>query len=119
MIYLPVSVGEAFDKFSILEIKYERITDIRKKEVKKELDFLKEKINIKENLDLYKKLKNINEIIWNQMDKLNDSKLEENEYFKLCKDCIENNNLRYKIKNEINIKTNSEIKEQKSYKEYS
>ena len=39
---IPVSVGELFDKFSILEIKYSKITDtIKQQIVFKELELLK------------------------------------------------------------------------------
>ena len=39
---IPVSIGELFDKFSILEIKYSKITDISKQQlVLKELELLK------------------------------------------------------------------------------
>ena len=39
MIALPISIGEAFDKLTILEIKYKFIEDEQKKqEVKKEID---------------------------------------------------------------------------------
>ena len=49
---IPVSLGELFDKVSILEIKSEKISDKTKlNHIKKELDSLKEicnKLNIEE-----------------------------------------------------------------------
>ena len=35
---------------------------------------------------------------------------------KLCKECIESNDIRFRIKNKINLISNSILKEQKSYK---
>ena len=40
ILYLPVSLGEAIDKLSILHIKYEKIMDNRKNDVKNEYDLL-------------------------------------------------------------------------------
>ena len=48
------------------------------------------------------------------MDILRDGNLNDNDYFKLCKECIECNDIRFRIKNKINY--NSVLKEQKSYK---
>jgi hypothetical protein len=39
-IYLPVSLGEAIDKLTILDIKLLYITDKRKEDVQKEYDIL-------------------------------------------------------------------------------
>ena len=36
IINLPISIGEAIDKLTILDIKLEKITDNRKNDVKKE-----------------------------------------------------------------------------------
>jgi hypothetical protein len=38
------------------------------------------------------------------------------EYLKTCKDCIEFNDIRFRIKARINQASNSELREQKSYK---
>jgi hypothetical protein len=52
------------------------------------------------------------------MDVLRDgsSGVSEEEYLKTCKDCIEYNDIRFRIKNRINQASNSELREQKSYK---
>jgi len=42
---LPVSYGEAFDKFSILDIKMNKISDDRRIDVEKEFHIIKDKIN--------------------------------------------------------------------------
>ena len=43
ILYLPVSLGEAIDKLTILDIKCHKITDKRKLDVQKEYNILYEK----------------------------------------------------------------------------
>ena len=115
---LPVSIGEAVDKLTILDIKLEKITDCRKNDVKKEYDMLYvhlEPIIIKFN-DLYQTMKRVNLIIWDQMDILRDGSVDDARYLKKCKECIEYNDIRFRVKNKINYVSNSSLKEQKSYK---
>jgi hypothetical protein len=114
ILYLPVSLGEAIDKLTILDIKLEKIKD--NIHVQKEYDLLYDKINnyIDKNKELYVSMKKINLIIWNQMDTLRNNDLNEEEYLRLCKECIDCNDIRFRIKNKINF--NSILKEQKSYK---
>jgi hypothetical protein len=123
MINLPVSIGEALDKLSILEIKVEKLQKDRKIYAKNEFDILLEKTNIyvENNNTLYVLLKKINLIIWNEMDLLRDKyeSMTNDEYFQLCKKCIDDNDKRFRIKNKINNVYNSSIKEQKSYIETS
>lgn len=119
LIYLPVSLGEAIDKLTILDIKLEKIKDNRKLDVQKEYNLLYTKLEkfITEYTDLYKSIKKANELIWNMMDILRDGEnVTESEYSKLCKDCIDCNDIRFRIKNKINYVSNSLLKEQKSYK---
>ena len=123
---LEVSLGEAFDKLSILEIKKEKIFDeTRLKEVVKEYDEISKEIDLKslskENEKLYSLIKKVNLIIWDQMDLLRDgySSLSDIEYFTLCKECIDTNDIRFRIKNRINILNDSNLKEQKGYKKTS
>jgi hypothetical protein len=115
---LPVSIGEAVDKLTILDIKLEKITDCRKNDVKKEYDMLYvhlEPIIIKFN-DLYQTMKRVNLIIWDQMDILRDGSVDDARYLKKCKECIDYNDIRFRVKNKINYVSNSSLKEQKSYK---
>jgi hypothetical protein len=44
MLHLPVSLGEAIDKLTILDIKLDKITDNRRDDVKKEYDLLYDKL---------------------------------------------------------------------------
>jgi hypothetical protein len=119
IIELPVSIGEAIDKLTILDIKCEKITDNRKLEVQKEYDILYSKLQpfISSYNKLYLSMKKINSIIWDQMDVLRDGEISDDEYSKLCRKCIETNDVRFRIKNKINLISKSKLKEQKSYNE--
>ena len=126
-INIPASIGELFDKITILEIKKSKIKDDNKLIfINKELDLLKKvvkskKINTRSLSPLIKKLKIVNLKLWNVDDKLR--KFEKNKQFK--KDFINyarkvyyTNDKRAILKNEINLKTNSIISEVKSYEKY-
>jgi hypothetical protein len=116
---LPVSIGEALDKLTILDIKLDRIQDSRRDNVKIEYDILHEKLKeyIDKNQKYYNMLKKTNLYIWDLMDLLRDGvNISDVEYTKLCKDTIIANDVRFRIKNKINILSNSHIKEQKGYK---
>ena len=117
LIYLPVSIGEAIDKLTILDIKLNKIKDHRRNDVKKEYDMLYEKLSIfiQTYQSLYKQMKHINLLIWDMMDKLRDGKLDDHSYFLECKRCVEYNDIRFRVKNKINDKAKSSLKEQKGY----
>lgn len=119
LLLLPVSVGEALDKLSILDIKLDNIHDERKKNVKIEYDLLYDKLKpyLNKTQKYYAMLKKTNTYIWKLMDLLRDGiNIEEQEYVIICKDTIIANDVRFRIKNKINILSNSHIKEQKGYK---
>lgn len=115
---VPVSLGEAIDKLSILQIKCENITDARKLDVEKEYlvlyDILKDFVI--RYAELYESMLATNRVIWAQMDLLRDGIISEVEYNRLCRECIVTNDVRFRIKNKINLISNSELREQKSYK---
>lgn len=119
ILYLPVSIGEAIDKLTILDIKLEFIKDeFRKNEVKKEYDMLYEKLEdiVTKYSEYYNIMRHVNRDIWFMMDILRDSKnITDEEYYKKCKECTDANDMRFRIKNKINTITNSTLKEQKSY----
>ena len=126
-INLPASIGELFDKITIIEIKKLKIKDKTKlKIVNQELTLLKKvvltkKINRRKLTSTIKKLKNINLQLWNVEDKLR--VYEKNKSFKkdfvnYARKVYHMNDKRAFLKNEINIKTNSLISEVKSYEEY-
>jgi hypothetical protein len=119
-VHLPTSIGEAIDKLTILDIKLERITDAnRKADVQREHDALLNHseltVFIQTHADLYNTMKKANAIIWDMMDVLR-TNISTEEYLKTCKDCIEFNDIRFRIKARINQASNSELREQKSYK---
>jgi hypothetical protein len=121
-VHIPTSIGEAIDKLTILDIKLERITDAnRKADVQREHDALLNHseltVFIQTHADLYNTMKKANAIIWDMMDVLRDgaSRVSGEEYLKTCKDCIEFNDIRFRIKARINQASNSELREQKSY----
>lgn len=118
LIHLPVSLGEAMDKLTILDIKLDKIKDNRRTDVQTEFDLLHETLRsflIKYH-HLYQSMKKVNLIIWNMMDALRDDDIENEEYLKVCKECIEFNDIRFRVKNKINHASKSLLKEQKSYK---
>lgn len=116
-IELPVSIGEALDKLSILDIKLSMINDERKYQVEHEYNLLFSKMNmyVEKFKFLYGLIKKINQDIWFEMEKLRDGKLSDSEYLNICKQTIIDNDIRFRIKNKINNLSNSYIKEQKGY----
>lgn len=121
MILIPVSIGELVDKLTILEIKREKINDITKLEkANKEYCELKKLYN---NLyeEEYKELKQINLQLWEIEDNIRikeKNKKFDEEFVQLARSVYITNDKRYEIKNKINIKSNSEINEVKSYETY-
>jgi hypothetical protein len=116
-IELPVSMGEALDKLTILEIKMKKITDTRRADVEKEFMLLNSKLEKykQEYIFYYNILLSINESIWNMQDKFRDSK-DPDEQNKLCIKIIKENDNRFRVKKKINNLSNSSLKEQKGYK---
>ena len=126
-ILVEVSVGELFDKISILEIKKDKIKDEEKlKYIVDEYNLLKEqmvnKVKPNEKLsDLFGTLKDINSKLWVIEDdkRLCEKNSEFGEKFiKLSRDVHFLNDDRAKIKLTINNKTGSKIKEIKQYTNY-
>ena len=126
-ILVEVSVGELFDKISILEIKKDKIKDKEKlKYIVDEYNLLKEqmvnKVKPNEKLSgLFNTLKDINSKLWVIED---DKRLcEKNsdfgeKFIKLSRDIHFLNDKRASIKLEINNQTGSKIKEIKEYTSY-
>ena len=114
ILYLPVSIGEGLDKLSILDIKLDKSNDTRRIHILNEYNLLNTilKDYIETHKKLYNYIKKINLLIWDLMDILRDNK-NVNNYTELCIKCIDYNDIRFRIKNKINLL--SEIKEQKCY----
>ena len=126
-IFVPISVGELFDKISILEIKKLKIKDEKKlidiKFELKELKNITKKRNLtsKENKNQYKKLLDINKKLWNIEDKKRSHEKLKNfdeKFILLARKVYLLNDKRAYIKNNINILSGSKIKEAKSYEKY-
>lgn len=118
-----VSVGELFDKYSILEIKLERIKDIEKRNhVNKELEILLPYIK-KYNLDttVFAELKQVNERLWEIEDAIREKENKkefDNEFIELARSVYIENDKRSHLKNTINKLLKSEIMDIKSYASY-
>lgn len=118
-ITIDVSVGEAIDKLSILMIKSKNISDKEKLTyILSELDEIKNALRDIEYVDFLNQLINVNSQMWDVNDRrkilISNHEFTE-EYLELTKRESLLNDLRFKIKNQINHNFNSEIKEQKSY----
>ena len=126
-ISVPISVGELFDKISILEIKKIKIKDKTKlQDINFELNALKQicakkRLNKKNNKEQYIKLLNINKRLWNIEDKKRSyekSKKFDKAFIELARKVYLLNDRRAKIKNKINHISGSMIREVKSYEAY-
>lgn len=117
-INLPVSIGEALDKLTILEIKLANIThESRLVHVKKEFESLKPILD--PYIDLcsrhYKLLKKINAKLWLIMDEQRDATITEQRYSDIARMVVEENDARFRAKLKINDVCASALKEQKGY----
>ena len=121
---IPVSIGELWDKYTILLIKNEKIIDTRKLSlVRTELNYLQEfmdKYAFQED-NLFIGLKDVNKKLWDIEDKLRIKESEkkfDNEFIQLARAVYYTNDERAYFKRNINCYYNSEIYEVKEYVEY-
>ena len=125
-IRISVSVGEIFDKITILQIKQNKITDKEKLiNVETELFEIKNIVNHYNNDEvvnlLVRNLKNVNLQLWEIEDKIRikESQKEfDKEFIELARSVYIVKDKRAKIKKDINLKTNSHLVEEKSYTSY-
>ena len=124
-ILAEISAGELVDKITILEIKKNKISDEKKiVEVNKELNSLKktfDKFITKKSLieKHFIQLKDINLKLWNIEDGKRECEKKQDfgdNFIQLSRNVYKLNDLRAKIKLEINQNLGSNIKEIKSYK---
>lgn len=113
MIRLPVSIGEALDKLTILDIKCKRIQDPeRKQHCQTEYDILYQEM--KQYVDsmpfYYKQLYNVNDEIWIMQD---DIRVRPDP--QKCVDILDKNDMRFRIKDVVNQAVKSYLREQKGY----
>lgn len=124
MVSIEVSVGELFDKITILKIKQKKLKDQEQLEnVNKELAYLESKAfnNDPEVNALVAELESINEQLWdieNGKRKCEADKNFGSNFVKLARDVYIKNDDRAKIKKMINIITKSDIIEEKEYTQY-
>ena len=123
-----ISVGELFDKITILNIKTKKIEDQQKlKNILKELNTLNEQVT---NIDIpdkllldeqVKKLQSINEKLWDIENLKRECEANKDfgeNFIKLSRDVHFKNDIRAEIKKEINLLSNSIIVEEKEYSKY-
>ena len=122
-----ISPGELLDKISILEIKIEKVKDKNSlEEIKKEYKILKEIQTSSTEItgkikDLFQSVKNVNLILWDIEDKLRICEKNKDfgkNFIELARQVYLNNDMRAKIKSEINIICGSHIREVKQYVNY-
>lgn len=127
-ILAEISVGELFDKITILNIKTQKIQDSEKlTNIKNELNFLNNQasnINVKDQDSLNQninKLQSINEELWdieNYKRECEANKDFGEKFIELSRDVHFKNDIRAQIKKEINLLTDSIIVEEKEYSKY-
>jgi hypothetical protein len=121
---VPISIGELWDKYTILLIKKEKITDVNKVHfVLNEIELLdKLMVNYSySNNKLFSNLKKINEKLWEVEDQLRIKETQkqfDNDFIELARMVYYTNDKRAEIKKEINILFNSIIHEVKDYIKY-
>lgn len=111
---LEVSLGEAIDKLTILDIKKQKIHDERLAFVEKEYNILYQELQhyILKHKYYYDILLDINKTIWEKQDVFRYNNQNNNQ---LCIQIIDENDRRFRVKKKINNLCNSELKEQKGY----
>jgi hypothetical protein len=123
---IEVSHGEIVDKLTILQIKKENISDTEKLvNINKEYDYLFTIVEINLGISTespdYLKLLSINKELWVIEDDIRDKERQkefDEEFIKLARAVYYTNDVRAKLKKEINLKYGSGFVEEKSYNEY-
>ncbi|MBI2062854.1 MAG: hypothetical protein HYT61_01270 [Candidatus Yanofskybacteria bacterium] len=126
-ILIPISSAELMDKIAILEVKSERIKDVKKlKNIKRELKLLRVIFNksikpTKELGQLFNKLRRLSAKGWDIEDKKR--LCERNgdfgpEFIKAARVAFKNNDERAAVWKEINTLLKSDIVQEKSYEDY-
>jgi hypothetical protein len=122
-ILVPISIGELLDKISILYIKLNKIDDKEKlKYIEEEYDeliYMTRKLH--DTQCFVDRLIEVNNIIWEVEDQIRKKEKDDEfdkDFIELARSVYYNNDKRFKIKNEINEKFGSYIREQKDYEQY-
>ena len=124
---VEVSNGELLDKFSILKIKLEKINEEFKLiNIKNEIDTISKNCEeiIQSDMRLsviFEELVSVNESLWDIEDKIRIKEKEkefDSEFIELARNVYITNDIRFTLKNKINIITSSKLVEEKSYESY-
>ena len=124
---VEISIGEFFDKLTILEIKSERISDPDKLvHINNELDSLnllltRQSFKRDDVTEEVAALKAVNEALWVIEDNIREKesiKAFDEGFIELARSVYITNDKRSEIKRDINIKLGSDFVEEKSYEEY-
>ena len=123
---VPISWGELIDKITILEIKELKIDSITaNKNIRKELKHLLDIANLnnmpEEIKSLKTELKNVNLRLWDVEDSIREKELAgefDKAFIELARSVYRLNDVRAKTKQSINLILQSELVEEKSYKDF-
>ena len=126
-VFVQTSVGELIDKMTILEIKKEKISDKNSLDIiNKEYSSLEESVkkDVKINNEIKKlwvELKNINLKLWEIEDGIRlceKNKKFDGKFVELARSVYKCNDIRSKLKLQINQLSGSNLQEVKQYTEY-
>jgi hypothetical protein len=121
-VYVQVPLGELIDKITILEIKSERIKNLEAlNNINKELGALRRVPTHSVDPKLFDELKEVNEQIWDLEDEIRQCEREKDfgpSFVTTARAVYMTNDKRAAIKKKINLKYNSELREEKSYSVY-
>ena len=121
---IPISIGELWDKYTILRIKQKKIhNEIKLSHINLEITYLQQYMNNYSYIDnyLFIDLENTNCFLWDIEDKLRikeQLKIFDNEFIELARSVYYTNDKRSEIKNQINVLFNSIIYDIKEYINY-
>jgi hypothetical protein len=121
---IQVSVGEIVDKLSILDIKRQKITDLNKlANIQREYEYLHEIVFSELNIDIqdYNRLVAVNTELWTIEDdiRIKEKNQEfDDDFIRIARLVYVTNDIRFEIKNHMNLKYNSNFREEKSYEKY-
>jgi hypothetical protein len=113
---IPISIGELYDKYSILQIKLEKIKGDKLVFVQKEIEYLEPFVHLYP-AD-YSDLKKTNELLWEIEDAIRLKELAkefDQEFIELARSVYLTNDKRYSFKMKINSFYPSDVMEIKSY----
>lgn len=119
-------MGELVDKLSILRIKTRFIQDPEKREYveaeARELDAILSGLHLEDIAHYLNRLTEVNSALWRIEDAIREKEALQcfdDEFIQLARSVYQTNDERFRIKNEINLRFGSGIREIKSYKDYS